>query len=170
MNEYELYHHGIKGMKWGVRRYQNADGSLTSAGKSRYNTNKMLVRNESAAAKSSAEKSRKTAQAYYDSASKMRKDGKSALDRKYGKTMSDDEKQAAVDIASKKREAEGKWHESRAVGQEFYVNKLSKLDLQTMTTKEVNRSMKKSQKEAEEFANKYFDDWANLQLKNKKNG
>lgn len=31
----ELYHHGIKGMKWGVRRYQNADGSLTAAGKKR---------------------------------------------------------------------------------------------------------------------------------------
>lgn len=31
----ELYHHGVKGMKWGVRRYQNADGSLTAAGKKR---------------------------------------------------------------------------------------------------------------------------------------
>ena len=31
----ELYHHGIKGMKWGVRRYQNKDGSLTLAGKKR---------------------------------------------------------------------------------------------------------------------------------------
>lgn len=31
----ELYHHGIKGMKWGVRRYQNANGSYTSAGKQR---------------------------------------------------------------------------------------------------------------------------------------
>ena len=31
-----LAHHGIKGMKWGVRRFQNADGSLTSAGKRRY--------------------------------------------------------------------------------------------------------------------------------------
>ena len=31
----ELAHHGILGQKWGVRRYQNADGSLTSAGKKR---------------------------------------------------------------------------------------------------------------------------------------
>lgn len=27
-----LYHHGIKGQKWGVRRYQNEDGSYTAAG------------------------------------------------------------------------------------------------------------------------------------------
>lgn len=33
---YALYHHGIKGMRWGVRRYQNKDGSLTPAGKKRY--------------------------------------------------------------------------------------------------------------------------------------
>ena len=32
----ELQHFGIKGMKWGVRRYQNKDGSLTPAGKKRY--------------------------------------------------------------------------------------------------------------------------------------
>lgn len=31
----ELYHHGIKGQKWGVRRFQNKDGSLTLAGKKR---------------------------------------------------------------------------------------------------------------------------------------
>ena len=33
MESYELYHHGTLGMKWGVRRYQNKDGSLTDAGK-----------------------------------------------------------------------------------------------------------------------------------------
>ena len=31
-----LQHHGIKGMKWGVRRFRNEDGTLTDAGKSRY--------------------------------------------------------------------------------------------------------------------------------------
>lgn len=35
MDNNQLYHHGIKGMKWGVRRYQNKDGSLTPAGKKR---------------------------------------------------------------------------------------------------------------------------------------
>lgn len=41
----ELYHYGIKGMKWGIRRYQNKDGSLTAEGKkhaSDYNKSRSL--------------------------------------------------------------------------------------------------------------------------------
>lgn len=33
----DIYHHGIKGQKWGVRRWQNEDGSLTAAGREHYN-------------------------------------------------------------------------------------------------------------------------------------
>ena len=40
----ELYHFGIKGMRWGVRRYQNADGSLTDAGQKRYRGSEDYVR------------------------------------------------------------------------------------------------------------------------------
>lgn len=36
ISENELYHYGIKGMRWGVRRYQNKDGTLTSVGRKRY--------------------------------------------------------------------------------------------------------------------------------------
>ena len=32
----KLYHHGILGQKWGVRNYQNTDGSLTPEGRERY--------------------------------------------------------------------------------------------------------------------------------------
>lgn len=32
----ELYHHGIRGQKWGIRKYQNPDGTLTEEGKARY--------------------------------------------------------------------------------------------------------------------------------------
>lgn len=45
----ELYHYGIPGMKWGVRRYQNADGSLTEEGKKRlrnYQKNEIVKMNK----------------------------------------------------------------------------------------------------------------------------
>ena len=38
MADYVLVHHGIKGQKWGIRRFQNSDGTLTDAGRSRYGT------------------------------------------------------------------------------------------------------------------------------------
>lgn len=40
----ELRHYGIKGMKWGVRRFQNKDGSLTPSGKKRYRDDDIVIK------------------------------------------------------------------------------------------------------------------------------
>ncbi len=50
-----LYHHGVKGQKWGVRRYRNYDGTLTSLGKKRLGSNTKSIKNSSLSNKKKAE-------------------------------------------------------------------------------------------------------------------
>lgn len=50
-----LAHYGILGMKWGIRRYQNKDGTLTASGQNRY-SRKMTAKRKAAARKTAAAK------------------------------------------------------------------------------------------------------------------
>ena len=72
----ELYHHGIKGQKWGQRNYQNKDGSLTAAGQARY-----LVGGDSAYGGSHT-KAATTRSASVSKSSRGKKGGKSSKGKK----------------------------------------------------------------------------------------
>ena len=79
-----LIHHGIKGQRWGIRRFQNEDGSLTSVGKKRYNVDVETAKNKYDIAKRNTKKAIKE---YYNrtSGDTTAKYDKSLKDEKYAK-------------------------------------------------------------------------------------
>lgn len=84
MENNELQHWGVKGMKWGVRRYQNKDGTLTPAGRKRYARELSKLREE----KKVLENKRKT-RAKFDKLDAMRKENEALKSGKTGKNSSD---------------------------------------------------------------------------------
>ena len=77
----ELYHYGVKGMKWGVRRYQNYDGSYTKAGMKRFN--KSLETYEKADARYKAAKKSGTSKTEITNSRLARQQAKRKLNKDY---------------------------------------------------------------------------------------
>lgn len=116
MSELYLVHYGIKGQKWGIRRYQNEDGSLTKAGRKRYSENNgvlgeytkhVKITNDSREHLSEVEKAHRT----------VKKDNRAA----YKKSISDiknnyelSNKDRKMEIASIKKDYKAEKKENRA--------------------------------------------------------
>lgn len=77
----ELYHHGVKGMKWGQRRYQNFDGSYTRAGMKRFNNS--LGEYEKANSRYKAAKKSKSSKTEITNSRLARKKAKRQLNKDY---------------------------------------------------------------------------------------
>ncbi len=129
-----LSHHGIKGMRWGVRRFQNPDGSLTPAGKRRAERNRKVIQREVAFQEKKISQHDAAAKAYRDSAAAMRKHGIGEL-----KAQGYDDKTAkeALRLASARRETEAQWHEHQAKLMRAYNTRISSINVDQMTRAQI---------------------------------
>ena len=126
----ELYHHGIKGMRWGVRRYQNKDGTLTSTGNKRY-----------------ARDAREQGYDKYDSESRTyyktsKKNGRSDLNVDVNRYAREDTERAKRLVDSTKQMNESiRLANQNSLNRAAKRNKENRMDLSSMTDQELRQQI-----------------------------
>lgn len=154
MDNNELMHHGVVGMKWGVRRYQNKDGSLTAAGKKRYEKEMAKLREEEKSIKAreqtkakldKLESKRKELderkQALESNKSRRSKKEKPAIQTKSVKDMSDQELQSVVNRMNLEARYKQLNPEKVSVGRRF-LSKIGKDVMAPALTEVAKNSLK----------------------------
>lgn len=126
--EYEIYHHGVKGQKWGVRRYQKKDGSLTRLGKKRLQSGEDEKKEQSRAQKKDAKE-------------QLKAQKRATQEAEQKKRAEEAEKKKAEQEAADKKKAEEEREAIRAKllnsndAQELYNNR------NLLTTQELNERL-----------------------------
>lgn len=137
MPDQELRHHGIKGMRWGVRRFQNRDGSLTAAGRKQYDVGAPRKKTKSKS-NSTITKLKKSYKEHQKIAAKKKKI------RVKAKKDADKLKQKAA-LEQYKIDQEKKYREKAKVSlkEDSKDHKTSKEDISKLTNEELKRTVER---------------------------
>ena len=162
----ELYHHGIVGMKWGVRRYQNKDGSLTPAGKKRQAKLEAEL-DELNGKKSSHESPKSRLAAYREKKQAEKEKAEKAARLEKARQAKLEKQKAAAERAEKLKNGELPVKEMTDQEIQDRLNRMALEDSlrKTMKDYEYNFSSEKKQR-AKDFTDKFKDDVVEKLAKN----
>ena len=141
----ELMHYGVKGMKWGVRRYQNEDGTLTPKGKQKYGGD-------------ITKRKTKHVKEQFQSGLRSKTIDVSSVSKKINKEMSKTKESKELNNLNKNMEALFKNAESQGISRDKIVFDKNFADM-------VNETNNAYMKKYKEIGYKYADEMASISLK-----
>ena len=133
-NQNELYHYGILGMKWGVRRYQNADGTLTEAGKRRYMSSFRNPKDAAAAMKLSEKYDKERARKKQEKRERKEAVKQRKSDVKNRRTLSDAELNKKIERLQKEKQLKDLTNSQISAGKREVTDMLKQIGKKAATT------------------------------------
>lgn len=150
----ELYHHGILGQKWGVRRYQNKDGTLTEEGKSRHGINEL----EKKAIKAEYKKSRKNGNGFvFKFARVSTGENYNKANADFNKIVSSDKKYKELSEKAFNAEKERLLAEKSVYGDDDLYEKLTNSKKYQALEERSRKATAEKNKRVTELSKKYVD-------------